>query len=125
MKVAQEQIISVILALRAYGAGRDTSNVRVLEALARACRDLEGIESSIVEDEVRPAIRRVEVRSPCALRLVRALREGTPPIFVRAHHVEAGRFAFDVRNLAPEDVPLIAEALRRAVAALDGSPGDA
>jgi hypothetical protein len=78
--------------------------------------------SAIVEDEVRPSIRRIEIRAVGATRIARALREGDPPIFVRAHHAAEGRFALDVRNLAMEDLPLIVAALRRA---LDAHPGDA
>jgi uncharacterized pyridoxal phosphate-dependent enzyme len=126
MKVAQEQILSVMLALQAYGSGRDTANEPVLKALAEACAGITGLDSAVVEDEVRPAIRRVEIRTGDAVRMARSLREGDPPIFVRAHHAAAGRFALDVRNLAMEDVPVIVAALRAAGRhALDAPPTDA
>jgi L-seryl-tRNA(Ser) seleniumtransferase/D-glucosaminate-6-phosphate ammonia-lyase len=122
MKVAQEQILSVILALRAYGAGRDSSSPAVLEALAIACAAVPGLDSRVVADEVRASIRRVEVRSPQAAAIARSLREGDPPIFVRAHQVAEGRFSLDVRNVGMGDVEVIVEALRRA---LDAAPGGA
>ena len=121
MKVAQEQILSIILSLDFSTTRRVEDDSGVLAMLANACAAIPGIDSSIIEDEVRPAIRRVEVRHARAERIVQALREGEPPIFVRAHGAAEGRFALDIRNLAIEDVPLVAEALAKAVGTIDAA----
>ncbi len=124
MKVAQEQILSIILALELYGGRPGEPGSGTLEALASAVAAVEGIESDVVADEVRPSIRRVEIRHARAGAIAQALREGEPPIFVRSHHAAAGRFSFDVRNVSPADVPVIADALAKAVRDVDaGSPG--
>lgn len=125
MKVAQEQILSVILGLQAYGPGRDSSNAAVLESLTLACTAIAGLDSAVVADEVRPSIRRVEIRTPHAQQVARMLRLGDPPIFVRAHHAAAGRFSLDVRNLSLGDVPVIVDAVRTTLAALDSGAGGA
>ena len=124
MKVAQEQILSIILAFEFYAGRPPESGSEVLEALASAVGEVAGIESEIVADEVRPSIRRLEIRHARAEALARALRAGEPPVFVRAHHAATGRFAFDVRNVGAADVPVMVAALAKAVRDVDaGSPG--
>ena len=56
MKVAQEQLLSIILALEFYAGRPPESGGAVLEALAAAVGAVAGVDSKIVADEVRPSI---------------------------------------------------------------------
>lgn len=114
MKVGPEQVVSVILALDAYGREVHDDGA-ILAALQEGLAGVEGAAFALADDEAGRAIRRLEVRTPDAPRVVAALREGEPPIYVRAHHAGEGRFAIDPRNVALDDVPVIVEALRRAL----------
>jgi len=116
MKVGPEQLLSVAVALDAYGmrAGDDTA---VINAIESGLTGLTGAGIAIVDDEAGRAIRRVEVRTLRAAEVVATLRSGTPPIYVRAHHASEGRFAIDPRNLTVEAATEVAAAVRRALEA--------
>ncbi len=116
MKVGPEQILSVCIALDFYGAAHHDDEA-VLAALLRGVAGIPGIACSVVPDEAGRPIRRLEVRTPHAREVVRALREGHPPVFVRAHKAAEGRFAIDPRNLSLTEVPVVLEALKAALAA--------
>lgn len=115
MKVAPEQIISVIVALRWYERAETADHEAILLALAAACSAIPGVDTAIVADRARPSLRRLQVRCPRAAEVVRAMREGDPPVFVRAHDAAAGFFELDVRNLVASEVDEVAAALRAAV----------
>lgn len=115
MKVGPEQLLSVAVALDAYGLREGTGDA-VLEALSAGLGEIDGVELAIVDDEAGRAIRRLEVQTPRASEVVAALRAGTPPIYVRAHHAAEGRFSIDPRNLTAETATEVAAALRSAFA---------
>ena len=114
MKVGPEQLLSVAVALDAYAPGGG-SDSEVLETLRAALGGIEAVELAIVDDEAGRAIQRLEVRTPRAGEAVAALRGGTPPIYVRAHHASEGRFAIDPRNLTVETAREVAAAVRAAL----------
>ncbi len=51
------------------------------------------------------------------LGLARVLAAGEPPVIVRDHEAELGHFYLDPCNLHPGEAEVVAEALRRALAA--------
>jgi D-glucosaminate-6-phosphate ammonia-lyase len=116
MKVGPEQLLSVCLAVDFYGTV-EHDDAAVLAVLSDGIRGCAGAEFAIVDDEAGRPIRRLEVRTARATEVVRALRRGEPPIFVRAHHAAEGRFLVDPRNLSIEDARVVVEALRRALQA--------
>jgi L-seryl-tRNA(Ser) seleniumtransferase/D-glucosaminate-6-phosphate ammonia-lyase len=115
MKVGPEQLLSVCLALDFYGKTAHDDRA-ILAVLSDGMRSCPGAEFAIVDDEAGRPIQRLEVQTPRAAEIVRALRAGDPPIFVRAHHAAEGRFLVDPRNLSTEDAFLVVAALRSALA---------
>jgi uncharacterized pyridoxal phosphate-dependent enzyme len=114
MKVGPEQLLSVCLALDSYGQG-DHDDRAVLAMLSDGMRGCAGADFGIVDDDAGRPIQRLEVRTPRAAEVVRALRAGDPPIFVRAHRAAEGRFLVDPRNLSTGDAGIVVAALRRAL----------
>jgi D-glucosaminate-6-phosphate ammonia-lyase len=115
MKVGPEQLLSICLALEDYDSRAQEASSAVLAALSAGVTAMAGGEFSVVSDEAGRHIERLEVRTPHAEEVCRALRGSTPAIYVRAHHAREGRFAIDPRNVALADVPVVLAALRRAL----------
>lgn len=114
MKVGPEQILSICLALELYRLpGNDSAEV--LSRLEAGCSELGGATFRVIDDEAGRPIRRLEVATPRATEVVQALRRNDPPVYVRAHQVQAGRFAIDPRNLTLEEAGLVVQALKTAL----------
>ena len=111
MKVGPEQILAVCIALEMYGTGNAASDHDALAQLVTGLAGA-GAQLSIEPDEAGRDISRLKVATPRAVEVARALREGEPPIFVRAHHAAEGYFFVDPRNLRGDDVAVVAERLR-------------
>ena len=109
-----EQLLSICLALDFYGRAENRDG-EILAALLEGVRGVTGAEFAVVDDEAGRPIQRLEVRTPRAAEVAAALRTGTPPIYVRAHHLPENRFLIDTRNLTPEDATTIATALKQAL----------
>jgi L-seryl-tRNA(Ser) seleniumtransferase/D-glucosaminate-6-phosphate ammonia-lyase len=114
MKVGPEQLLSVCLSLELYRPGNDSAEV--LRRLEAGCSRLAGATFRVIDDEAGRPIRRLEVATPRAREVVQALRRNDPPVYVRAHQVEAGCFAIDPRNLTLEEAGLVVQALKVALA---------
>ena len=114
MKVGPEQILAVCIALDMYGVKSTTNDHSVLEQLMAGLAGV-AAELSIEPDEAGRNISRLKVATPRAVEVARALREGDPPIFVRAHHAAEGYFFIDPRNLREDDVTVVVERLKAAL----------
>ncbi len=118
MKVGKEQIVGLIAALSRYpqpAAWPDR-----LARLAEGLSALPGLRVGIEADLAGRDIRRVALRDdPARLqRLARELRAGDPSIHTRGHQVEEGLLLFDLREVRDEDVGVIVERVRLALAAI-------
>ena len=120
MKVGKESIVGLIAALEAWEV-RDHAGIRaretaVLELWRAALANQRGIETRVSPDSTANPVDRLEVRvSPesgfTAYGLVSALAAGDPPIMVRGHQAEQGRFWLDPCNLHPGEAEIVAERL--------------
>ncbi len=120
MKVGKESIVGLIAALEAWEI-RDHAGIRaretaVLELWRAALANQRGIETRVSPDSTANPVDRLEVRvSPesgfTAYGLVSALAAGEPPIMVRGHQAEQGRFWLDPCNLHPGEAETVAERL--------------
>lgn len=120
MKVGKESIAGLIAALEAWEA-RDHAGIRaretaVLELWRRALANQLGIEIRVSPDSTANPVDRLEVRvGPAsgftAYGLVSTLAAGDPPIIVRGHQAEQGRFWLDPCNLHPGEAETVAERL--------------
>ena len=120
MKVGKESIAGVIAALEAW-EHRDHAGIRSREnAALRLWHDTlsgrKGIRVEIVPDPTGNPLDRLEVRVMpesgfSASGLAKALALAEPPIIVRNHEVELGRFYLDPCNLHESEAEIVAEAL--------------
>jgi len=120
MKVGKESIIGLIAALEAWEV-RDHAGIRAretanLELWRAALANQRGIETRVSPDSTANPVDRLEVRvSPesgfTAYGLVSTLAAGDPPIMVRGHQAEQGRFWLDPCNLHPGEAETVAERL--------------
>jgi D-glucosaminate-6-phosphate ammonia-lyase len=115
MKVGKEGIVGTIAALQRWHSldhralHRD-EYARAL-ALHQGLSAVHGLAVEEVPDPTGNPITRIRV-SPsggplAAMQLARALRAGSPPIYVRDHHVDLGYFELDPCNLMAGDVEII------------------
>lgn len=120
MKVGKESIVGLIAALEAWEV-RDHAGIKaresaVIELWRNALAGLEGIEVRVSPDSTDNPVDRLEVRVKplsgfTAYGLVSALAAGDPPIMVRGHQAEQGRFWMDPCNLHPGEAEAVARRL--------------
>lgn len=120
MKVGKESIVGLIAALEAWEV-RDHEGIRaretaVLEMWRAALANQRGIETRISPDSTENPVDRLEVRVKpesgfTAYGLVSTLATGEPPVMVRGHQAEQGRFWLDPCNLHPGEAEAVAERL--------------
>jgi L-seryl-tRNA(Ser) seleniumtransferase len=132
MKVGKESVAGVMAALEAW-AQRDHAAVRerersYLELWRERLGELPGLAATIVPDPTDNPLDRLEVRvdpreaGATAWALASALAAGDPPVIVRDHEVEHGRFYLDPCNLHPGEAEIVADAIVRALASVRGRP---
>jgi L-seryl-tRNA(Ser) seleniumtransferase len=125
MKVGKEGIAAAIAALQAFAA-EDRASVRaaLLEPLLRwreALADMAGVRAEIDPDPTGNPFDRLRVTvlpdaGFQAMEIVHALETGTPSIRVRTHQIEHGSFVMDPRSLGENELGIVAERLRAAIA---------
>ena len=132
MKVGKESVAGLIAALEAWEVrdhagirARETANLNLWEA---SLAGQAGIHTRISPDSTDNPVDRLEVRvTPesgfTAYGLVSTLAAGDPPIMVRGHQAEQGRFWLDPCNLHPGEAEIVATRLREVLAA--PRPGNA
>lgn len=120
MKVGKESIVGLIAALDAWevrdhvaSKARETA---VVEAWLSSLAGHKGIETSIAPDATNNPVDRIEVRVKpesgfTAYGLISALAAGDPPIMVRGHQAEQGRFWLDPCNLHPGEAETVGRRL--------------
>src|SRR3954447_12104679 len=132
MKVGKEGIAGAIAALEAW-AQRDHASVRAverghLELWLERFGGLPGLTGRIVPDPTDNPLDRLEVRvdaaeaGTTAWALAAALAAGDPPVIVRDHELEHGRFYLDPCNLHPGEAEIVADAIVCALASVRGRP---
>lgn len=126
MKVGKESVAGLIAALEAWEVrdhagirARETANLKLWEA---SLAGQAGIHTRISPDSTDNPVDRLEVRvTPesgfTAYGLVSTLAAGDPPIMVRGHQAEQGRFWLDPCNLHPGEAEIVATRLREVLAA--------
>ena len=119
MKVGKEGIVSVIAALTRWETldhkALHAQEYEKVKALKRGIGTIGGFRVGEHADPTGNPITRLrvglepkETSAPLGL-VVEALAKGSPPLVVRAHHVNLGFFELDPCNLIDGDVPLIIE----------------
>jgi len=126
MKVGKESIVGLIAALEAWEvrdhAGIKAQETAIIELWHKALSGHKGIEIRVSPDSTDNPVDRLEVRVKpesgyTAYGLVSALAASDPPIMVRGHQAEQGRFWMDPCNLHPGEAGAVAS---RVVALLTG-----
>ena len=120
MKVGKESIVGLIAALEAWEV-RDHAGIRaresaILELWRAALEGIPGIAIRVSPDSTDNPVDRLEVRVAAAsgftaYGLVSALAAADPPILVRGHQAEQGRFWMDPCNLHPGEAETVAQRL--------------
>lgn len=120
MKVGKESIVGLIAALDAW-QGRDHAAIRAQERAAlemwqHCFAGIAGMDAAIVSDPTGNPLDRLEIRvhpesGTSARDMAMALASYDPPIMVRGHQVERGRFWLDPCNLHPGDAEQVTAAL--------------
>jgi D-glucosaminate-6-phosphate ammonia-lyase len=120
MKVGKESIAGVMAALDAWEhrdhAGARSRERAALDLWLAALEPCDGIEAMIVPDPTGNPLDRLEVRVRpengfTAGGLASALAAGDPPVIVRDHETECGRFYLDPCNLHPGEADTVAKRL--------------
>jgi uncharacterized pyridoxal phosphate-dependent enzyme len=126
MKVGKESIVGLIAALEAWEvrdhAGIKARETAVIEFWRKALSGQKGIEIRVSPDSTDNPVDRLEVRVKpesgfSAYGLVSTLAAGEPPIVVRGHQAEQGRFWMDPCNLHPGEAETVARRLGEILAA--------
>jgi D-glucosaminate-6-phosphate ammonia-lyase len=126
MKVGKETVWGAMAALEAW-ATRDHEGIRkreraALELWLRELTGRKGVRAVVVPDPTDNPLDRLEVSIDAAAAriaawdLADALAAGDPPVIVRDHEIEAGRFFLDPCNLHPGQEQVV---LDRIVAELE------
>lgn len=120
MKVGKESIVGLIAALDAWEV-RDHAGIKARETAVVAgwidsLSGHTGIETEVAPDTTDNPVDRVEVRVKpesgfTAYGLMSVLAEGDPPIMVRGHQAEQGRFWLDPCNLHPGEAETVGRRL--------------
>lgn len=126
MKVGKESIVGLIAALEAWEV-RDHAGIKARESAIialwqAALTGQDGIDIRVSPDSTDNPVDRLEVRvKPAsgftAYGLVSALAASDPPIMVRGHQAEQGRFWMDPCNLHPGEAEAVARRLTELLAA--------
>ncbi len=120
MKVGKESIVGLIAALEAWEvrdhAGIKARETAVIAMWQAALASQPGIMTRISPDSTENPVDRLEVRvlpesGFTAYGLVGTLAAGDPPIMVRGHQAEQGRFWLDPCNLHPGEAETVAQRL--------------
>ena len=132
MKVGKESIAGAMAALEAW-AQRDHAAVRAferdhLELWLDCLGRLPGLDVAIVPDPTDNPLDRLEIQvdpeeaGTTAWAFAAALAAADPPIIVRDHEVEHGRFFLDPCNLHPGEAEQVAETIAATLEAIRGQP---
>jgi L-seryl-tRNA(Ser) seleniumtransferase len=132
MKVGKESIVGAMAALRAW-SGRDHAAVRAsergyLDLWVDRLGGLLGLRVAIVPDPTGNPLDRLKVEvvpgevGTTAWALAAALAAGDPPVIVRDHEAEHGRFYLDPCNLHPGEAEMVAHTIARTLEAIRGQP---
>ncbi|MGD3107331.1 DgaE family pyridoxal phosphate-dependent ammonia lyase [Streptomyces sp. YGL11-2] len=139
MKVSKEAVFGLVQAVRAYdgaggadGAGRAADQRARMARLAARLDGLPGVSARVVPDPAGRGIHRAELTvdpeaaGRDAAGLAAELAAGDPPIFLRGHHMAAGRLAVDPRPLtADEEEQVVARLTGILTGAAPGARPDA
>lgn len=126
MKVGKESVVGLIAALEAWEvrdhAGIKAKETAIIELWQAALTGIKGIEIRVSPDSTDNPVDRLEVRVKpesgfTAYGLVSALAASDPPIMVRGHQAEQGRFWMDPCNLHPGEAELVSRRLAGLLAA--------
>ena len=126
MKVGKESIVGLIAALEAWEvrdhAGIKAREMAVIELWRTVLTGQKGIEVRVSPDSTDNPVDRLEVRVKpesgfTAYGLVSTLAAGEPPIMVRGHQAEQGRFWMDPCNLHAGEAESVARRLGEILAA--------
>ncbi len=126
MKVGKESIVGLIAALEAWEvrdhAGIKARETAVITLWQKALTGQRGIEIRVSPDSTDNPVDRLEVRVRpesgfTAYGLVSTLASGEPPIMVRGHQAEQGRFWMDPCNLHPGEAEAVAQRLTQILSA--------
>ena len=110
MKVGKESIVGLIAALEAWEvrdhAGIKAQETAIIELWRTALAGIKGIEIRVSPDSTDNPVDRLEVRVKpdsgfTAYGLVSALAASDPPVMVRGHQAEQGRFWMDPATSIP------------------------
>jgi uncharacterized pyridoxal phosphate-dependent enzyme len=124
MKVGKESIVGLIAALEAWEvrdhAGIKARETAVIELWRESLAGHKGIETRVSPDSTNNPVDRLEVRVKpesgfSAYGLVSTLAAGEPPIMVRGHQAEQGRFWLDPCNLHPGEAETVGRRLAEIV----------
>lgn len=116
MKVGKESIVGLIAALDAWEvrdhAGVKARETAVIELWLKSFAGHKGIDTCVAPDATGNPVDRLEVRVKpesgfTAYGLVSALAGCDPPIMVRGHQAEQGRFWLDPCNLHPGEAETV------------------
>ena len=120
MKVGKESIVGLIAALEAWEV-RDHAAIKAREAAViqlwqASLAGQKGIKTHVAPDSTDNPVDRLEVRIKpesgfSAHGFVSTLSAGDPPIMVRGHQAEQGRFWLDPCNLHPGEAETVARRL--------------
>ena len=132
MKMGKESIAGAMAALDAW-AQRDHAAVRAferdhLELWLDCLGRLPGLDVSIIPDPTDNPLDRLEIQvdpeeaGTTAWAFAVALAAADPPIIVRDHEVEHGRFYLDPCNLHPGEAEQVAETIAATLDAIRGQP---
>ena len=135
MKVGKESIAGAMAALEAWGK-RDHAAVRARESgylklWTERLAKVPGLRPSIVPDPTDNPLDRLSLEiipteaGTTAWALAAALAGADPPIIVRDHEVEHGRFYLDPCNLHPGEAEVVADQIVAVAAAIRGKPSPA
>jgi D-glucosaminate-6-phosphate ammonia-lyase len=126
-KVGKETIAGLVVAVEQYLERDNEDDVaraeRLLSALASQLATIRGLVVGEERDRLRPYLRRITLGVTTEARttltaLERYLREGSPPILTRIHHLEDGWISLDPRGLSDADVPALVAGITTAMSAL-------
>lgn len=126
MKVGKESIVGLIAALEAWEvrdhAGIKARETAIIESWYAVLSGHKGMEIRVSPDSTDNPVDRLEVRVKpesgyTAYGLVSALAASDPPIMVRGHQAEQGRFWMDPCNLHPGEAEAVAKRIVELLAA--------
>ncbi|MEG0260245.1 MAG: DgaE family pyridoxal phosphate-dependent ammonia lyase [Lysinibacillus sp.] len=124
MKISKEGMAGLIVALKQYDdKDHDVAGqLRRMEKLCEALKDVPGLTCSIKQDEAGREIYRANIEVDSRLagltaeQLLHALETGNPAIYLRHHYVNIGILAVDPRPLLIGQEEIIAENIKRILA---------